>query len=187
MAGKALIFCAPSGAGKTTIVKHLLSYRNDLKFSISATTRSPRPYEIDGVDYYFLSKENFIEKVESGEILEWQEGYKGSFYGTLKSEVERIWREGNHVIFDVEVLGGKNLKREFGDRAMSVFIKVNDIDVLIERLEKRNTESSESLQKRVDRAVMEMKEEVNFDEVMINHDLNEALRSAEELTDNFLK
>ena len=186
MSGKAIIFSAPSGAGKTTIVKHLVSKIPTLSFSISATTRSPRDYEKDGIDYYFLSKESFQDKIASGEILEWQEVYPGAFYGTLKSEVERIWTEGKHVIFDVEVIGGKILKERFGANALSIFVKVDDIEILKERLKKRNTESEESLNDRVERAIMEMNEENNFDEVILNHDLEEALRKAEDLVTKFI-
>lgn len=187
MKGKAIIFSAPSGAGKTTIVKHLLEKFPTLKFSISATTRSRRANEIDGRDYYFLSKDAFRDRIESGDVLEWQEVYTGSFYGTLKSEVERVWAAGNQVIFDVEVVGGMNLKKIFGDKALAVFVKVEDITILKERLKTRKTESETSLNERIERAKMEMAEEHKFDVTVINHDLESALRSAEGLVQNFLE
>jgi len=187
MSGKAIIFSAPSGAGKTTIVKHLVSRIPSLKFSISATTRSPRDHERDGVDYYFISGDEFRESVEKNEVLEWEEVYKDTFYGSLKSEVDRIWSEGNDVIFDVDVKGGINLKKKLGTKALSIFVKVEQIDILKERLEKRNTESEKSLNERVEKAMEEMKEEENFDEVIVNHDLNVALHHAEEVVSGFLK
>ncbi|MEQ9405224.1 MAG: guanylate kinase [Cyclobacteriaceae bacterium] len=187
MNGKAVIFCAPSGAGKTTIVRYLLRKIRKLEFSISATTRSPRSNEKDGSDYYFLSSVDFHKKIDSGEILEWQEVYKDTYYGTLRSEVSRIWENGNHVIFDVDVKGGINLKKQFGDQALSVFIKVENLDILKERLEGRNTESKETLNERVAKAIEEMREESNFDVVIVNHDLDVALEEAEEIVNNFLK
>lgn len=186
MSGKAIIFSAPSGAGKTTIVRHLITQIPNLKFSISATTRAPRSHEKHGVDYYFLSEEEFQEKVANGEVLEWQEVYPGTYYGTLKSEVDRIWKEGKNVVFDVEVIGGKKLKQYFGKNACSIFVKVDDIEVLKDRLRRRKTESDGSLNERVKRAVMEMKEEQNFDEVILNHDLQFAFQKAEELVGKFL-
>lgn len=187
MQGKAIIVCAPSGAGKTTIVRHLVENIPELKFSISATTRNPRPNELDGKDYYFLTRKEFESKVENGDILEWQEVYENAFYGTLKSEVERIWEAGQHIIFDVEVLGGMNLKKTMGENALSIFIKVDDINILRKRLESRKTESSDSLDRRVQRAVMEMNEENKFDKVIVNHDLETALAEAREIVGNFIK
>jgi len=186
MKGKAIIFSAPSGAGKTTLVKHLLQKIPSLKFSISATTRSKRFNETEGVDYYFLSKETFQDKIDKGEILEWEEVYPGSFYGTLKEEVERIWASGNHVIFDVEVIGGMNLKNIFGNNALAVFVKVEDISILKNRLKRRETESQASLDDRIERAKMEMNEEGKFDVVIVNHNLESARKQAENLVKNFL-
>ncbi|MEM6830580.1 MAG: guanylate kinase [Bacteroidota bacterium] len=186
MSGKAIIFSAPSGAGKTTIVKHLVAKIPSLRFSISATTREARSNEADGVDYYFLTPEEFKKRVAQNMVLEWEEVYQGTFYGSLRSEVDRIWSEGNHVIFDVDVKGGMNLKEKLGDQALAIFVKVENVEVLSERLRKRNTESEESLLKRVDKAVLEMKEERHFEEVLLNHDLDTVLKKAEHLVTDFL-
>lgn len=186
MEGKAIIFSAPSGAGKTTIVHSLLDRIPSLRFSISATTRSKRPTEINGRDYYFLSVEDFHSKQDSGELLEWEEVYNGTFYGTLKSEVERIWEDGNHVIFDVDVKGGKKLKKIFGEKALSIFVKVKNDAVLRERLQMRNTEDDETLNMRVSKAAEEMKEEIHFDKVVLNENLDVAINEAESLVKNFI-
>lgn len=187
MDGKAIIFSAPSGAGKTTIVHSLLDRIPSLRFSISATTREKRQTEIDGRDYYFLTVDAFKSRQRSGELLEWEEVYTDTFYGTLKSEVERIWSEGNHVIFDVDVKGGKKLKEIFGDQALSIFVKVKGEDVLRERLQSRNTESEETLNQRVSKAAEEMKEEVHFDQVVLNENLDTAIDEAEALVKSFIK
>lgn len=186
MEGKAIIFSAPSGAGKTTIVHSLLDRIPSLRFSISATTRSKRPTEIDGRDYYFLTLEDFKSKKESGELLEWEEVYKDTFYGTLKTEVERIWSEGNHVIFDVDVKGGKRLKEIFGANAVSIFVKVKGEDVLRERLMMRNTESEDVLNERVSKAAKEMKEQIHFDQVVLNENLDDAIGEAESIVKSFI-
>src|SRR5436190_21855454 len=175
MAGKALIFSAPSGSGKTTIVQHLLSQNSDLGFSISASTRDRRGRtETDGVDYHFLSPEEFKAKIDNDEFVEWEEVYAGNFYGTLKSEIERIWSEGKNVIFDVDVKGGIALKKYFGDKALSVFVKVPSLEALKQRLNERGTESEESLSRRVFKAKFEMTFQDKFDVVLLNDDLNRA-------------
>lgn len=188
MAGKALIFSAPSGSGKTTIVKHLLKTNPDLGFSISASTRDKRGRtEENGKDYYFLTPEEFKSKIDNDEFIEWEEVYAGNFYGTLKSEIERIWKSGKDVIFDVDVKGGLNLKRYFGDKALSVFVKVPSIEVLEARLNDRGTESAESLSRRLFKAKFEMSFQDKFDTVLINEELEKSLREAQTLYDNFKK
>lgn len=186
MNGKAIIFSAPSGAGKTTIVHSLLDRIPSLRFSISATTRLKRPTEIDGRDYYFLSQSDFRDKQKSNDLLEWEEVYKGTYYGTLKSEIERIWADGNHVIFDVDVKGGKHLKNILGKKAISIFVKVKGEEVLRERLQLRNTESEEVLNMRINKAAEEMKEEVHFDQTVLNENLDEAIETAESIVKTFI-
>lgn len=186
MEGKAIIFCAPSGAGKTTIVKHLIEKVSNLEFSISATTRSPRDYEKNGSDYFFYSISEFLKKISNGEMLEWEEVYEDAFYGTLKSEVERIWSKGNCVIFDVDVKGGVRLKRKLGDQALAIFIKVGDLSILKNRLKGRNTESEYSLNQRIEKATLEMKDEDKFDQVIVNDNLEEALENSHKVVRNFL-
>lgn len=186
MAGKALIFSAPSGSGKTTIVKHLLENNPDLGFSISASTRDKRGRtEKNGKDYYFLSPEEFKDKIDSNEFIEWEEVYEGNFYGTLKSEIERIWQEGRNVIFDVDVKGGLNLKKYFGDKALAVFVKVPSVEVLKERLRDRGTESEQSLSRRLFKANFEMSFKDEFDVVLINEKLDKSLAEAQSLYNDF--
>lgn len=185
--GKAVIFCAPSGAGKTTIVRHLISSIPSLRFSISATTRQPRASEVHGKDYFFLSEAAFRAKLANNELYEWQEVYQGMFYGTLKSEVERIWADGHHVIFDVDVIGGINLKRALGEKALAVFVSVDGIGVLRERLQKRGTETPASLEKRLGKAAEEMSKADAFDYVLINRNLETALHEAEQVVTDFLR
>jgi guanylate kinase len=186
--GKALIFSAPSGSGKTTIVKHLLSINPKLGFSISACTRDKRGRnEQNGKDYYFLTPEEFKDKIDKQEFIEWEEVYAGNFYGTLKSEIERIWAQGKHVIFDVDVKGGLNLKKYFGDRALAVFVKVPSIEVLEERLRDRNTDSEDSISRRLFKAKFELKFEDKFDVTLVNEDLDTSLRKAERLMTDFLE
>jgi guanylate kinase len=186
MAGKALIFSAPSGSGKTTIVKHLLKTNPDLGFSISASTRDRRGRtEQHGKDYYFLTPEEFKHKIDEGAFIEWEEVYEGNFYGTLKSEIERIWSEGKNVIFDVDVKGGLALKKYFGDKALAVFVKVNSIEVLTERLKDRGTESEQSLSRRLFKANFEMSFQDQFDTVLINDTLETSLAEAQKLYDDF--
>lgn len=186
MAGKAIIFSAPSGSGKTTIVKHLLQQNPDLGFSISASTRDKRGRtEQNGKDYYFLPPKEFRRKIENNEFVEWEEVYEGNFYGTLKSEIDRIWNEGKNVIFDVDVKGGLNLKKYFGDKALAIFVKVPSIDVLKERLNDRGTETEESLSRRLFKAEFEMGFHDKFDVVLVNENLHKSLVEAQQLYDNF--
>lgn len=185
-AGKVIIFCAPSGSGKTTIVKHLLQVNSKLMFSVSACTRSKRAGEEDGKDYYFLSKESFQQKIENDDFLEFEEVYGGNFYGTLKSEIDRIWSLGKVVLFDVDVVGGLHLKKYFGDNALAVFVKPPSIQVLEERLRFRSTETEETLRIRVNKAVSELGYEDKFEEVLLNNDLKLALAQAELLVNNFI-
>ena len=188
MAGKAIIFSAPSGSGKTTIVKHLLSTNSDLGFSISASTRDKRGRtETHGKDYYFLSPEEFKSKIDGDEFIEWEEVYEGNFYGTLKSEIDRIWNEGKNVIFDVDVKGGLNLKKYFGKKALAVFVKVPSIDVLKGRLKDRGTESEESLSRRLFKAKFEMGFQDQFDAVLVNQNLDKSLTEAQRLYNDFKK
>jgi guanylate kinase len=186
MSGKAIIFSAPSGSGKTTIVKHLLKTNPDLGFSISASTRDKRGRtEQHGKDYYFLSPMDFKKKIDNDEFIEWEEVYEGNFYGTLKSEIERIWREGKNVIFDVDVKGGIALKKYFGDKALAVFVKVPSMEVLKARLHDRGTETPESLSRRLFKAEFEMTFQDKFDVVLVNEDLNKSLTEAQRLYDQF--
>ncbi len=187
MPGKALIFSAPSGSGKTTIVKHLLANNPTLGFSISASTRDRRGRtEQDGKDYHFLTPEQFKEKIDNNEFIEWEEVYAGNFYGTLKSEIERIWKSGKDVIFDVDVKGGINLKKYFGDKALAIFVKVPSYDVLKERLRNRGTESEESLSQRLFKAKFEMAFADKFDVVLLNEDLAKSTQEAQRLYDKFI-
>jgi guanylate kinase len=183
---KVIIFCAPSGSGKTTIVKHLLQQNKQLMFSVSACTRNRREGEVDGKDYYFLSKENFAEKVKNNEFLEYEEVYGGNFYGTLKAEIERIWALGKVVLFDVDVVGGLNIKNYYGDNALAVFVKPPDVETLEKRLRHRSTETEETLKMRIEKAVHELEFQTKFEEVLLNDDLSIALNMAESLVNKFL-
>ncbi len=183
---KAFIFCAPSGSGKTTIVKHLLQHNDKLAFSVSACTRAQRANEVEGRDYYFLSQEDFKNKIANGEFLEYEEVYGGNFYGTLKSEIERIWSQGKAVVFDVDVEGGLNIKKYFGEKALAVFVKPPDVPTLEKRLRERSTETEETLKMRIDKAVQELSYENEFETVLLNDDLEKALAQAEILVNNFL-
>jgi len=186
MGGKALIFCAPSGSGKTTIVKHLLETNTDLGFSISASTRDRRGRtEQNGKDYYFLTPDEFKHKIDEGAFIEWEEVYEGNFYGTLKTEIERIWQAGKNVIFDVDVKGGLALKKYFGDKALAIFVKVTSIEVLTERLKDRGTESEQSLSRRLFKANFEMSFQDQFDMILVNDNLQTSLAEAQKLYDNF--
>ncbi len=185
-AGKCVILSAPSGAGKTTIVRYLLGEFSDLAFSISATSRPPRAGEKDGDHYHFLSVEAFRQKIDSGAFLEWEEVYPDRYYGTLKSEMNRIWDENKHVIFDVDVVGGSNLKEYFGDKALAIFVKPPSLEILEERLRKRSTESEENLRQRLSKAAYEMKYLSRFDEVLINDDLDTTCENARKIVSQFL-
>ncbi|PLX10452.1 MAG: guanylate kinase [Marinilabiliales bacterium] len=184
--GKLLIFSAPSGAGKTTLVKYLMSEISSLEFSISACSRNPRKGETNGVDYYFLSVEEFQSKINNNEFVEWEEVYAGMYYGTLMSEVERIRNKGNHVVFDLDVKGGVNIKKIFGDEALAVFVKPPSIEVLKQRLYDRGTETEESIKIRIERAEFELGFEKNFDITIVNDNLKLAKEQALETINNFL-
>jgi len=183
---KAVIFSAPSGAGKTTIVHRLIDAGLPLGFSISATSRKPREGEKNGVDYFFFSVEEFKKKVSDEDFLEWEEVYDGLFYGTLKSEVERVWNNGNAIIFDVDVKGGVHLKKIFGTNALSVFIQPPTFEILEERLRCRHTESEEAIQKRLNRARYELSFAPQFDRVIINDQLDTAVCEAAAKVSDFL-
>jgi guanylate kinase len=184
--GKLLIFSAPSGSGKTTIVRRLLEEDFHLEFSVSASSRPKRGTEMDGVDYYFISVEEFKQKIANDEFLEWQEVYKDNFYGTLKSEVERIWAKGNHVIFDVDVLGGLNIKKAYLEKSLAIFVMPPSIAHLEERLKLRQTETSESLQKRLEKANYEITFADKFDKIIVNDDLETAVDEAKQMVRTFL-
>ena len=185
--GKLIIFSAPSGSGKTTIVKRLLSTFPQFEFSISATSRQPRGEERNGVDYFFLSAEEFRQKVAENAFVDWEEVYNGTCYGTLRSEMERIWAKGNVIIFDVDVMGGINLKRIFGERACSIFIKAPSVEALRERLIGRGTDSAETIEKRVAKAEFELSKASEFDFVVVNDILDNAVAETEQIITDFLK
>lgn len=180
------IFTAPSGAGKTTIVRHLLKLYDFLDFSVSATTRAMRDHEVDGKDYYFLTPEEFRQKVTDGEFIEWEEVYDDQYYGTLRSEVDRVWAEGHHIVFDIEVKGATNIKKIYGDQCQAIFIKPPSIEILIERLTNRKTESESSLRKRIARVKREMTYQDTFDKVLVNDLLQVALKEAEFIVETFI-
>ncbi|MGQ9620181.1 MAG: guanylate kinase [Bacteroidales bacterium] len=184
--GKVIIVSAPSGAGKSTIIKHLLDSGINLEFSVSATTRLPRGGEKNGVEYYFLSVDEFKEKIKNGEFIEWEEVYKNQFYGTLKSELERIWIKNKHILFDVDVKGGISLKKIFGKNALSVFIMPPSIEELEKRLIKRGSDTPEKIKMRVQKAGIEMKSAGSFDCIVVNDDLDKAKNEAYFLVNNFL-
>ena len=186
VSGKLIIFSAPSGSGKTTIVKELLKMFPQFEFSISATSRQPRGTEQNGVDYFFLSQEEFRQKVAADEFVEWEEVYNGTCYGTLKSEMQRIWQKGNVIIFDVDVMGGINLKRIFGAKACSIFIMPPSIEELQKRLEGRGTDSAEVIAKRVAKAEFEISKAPEFDYKVVNDDLATAVADTRTIIDAFL-
>ena len=184
--GKVVIFTAPSGAGKTTIVQHLLKHDDDLGFSISATTRPKRHHEKEGIDYYFMDVSQFKEQIAAGNFLEWEEVYPGKYYGTLLSEVERIWGEGKDIVFDVDVKGATSIKNYFGENAMAVFIKPPSVQVLIDTLVNRGTETKKALEQRIERVKNEMTFEHRFDKILVNDILEVALKEAELMVKDFL-
>ena len=183
---KLLLFDAPSGAGKTTIVRYLLGKFPNLSFSVSATTRNRRAYEQDGVDYYFISQEEFRRRMENKAFAEWEEVYAGQFYGTLHSEIQRLWAMGKDIIFDIDVYGAVRLKKKYPEQALTVFVKPPSRDALIERLRLRGTESEETFAKRIIKADEELAFENKFDMVLVNDVLEDALRRAENIAENFL-
>ena len=184
--GKCIIVSAPSGAGKTTIVKALLASFSQLSFSISACSRAPRPNELDGKDYHFLSLEKFQQTIQEDGFVEWEEVYTNAYYGTLKSEIERIWSQGQIVIFDVDVVGGLNLKKFFGTNALSVFIQPPNEKALEERLRYRNTEAEEKIQQRLQKSKVELGRAGEFDVVLVNDVLPTTIEQAEKIITNFI-
>lgn len=186
MAGKLIIFSAPSGSGKSTIINHLLRQDLNLHFSISATSRAPRGTEQDGVEYYFLSPEEFRRRIAADEFLEYEEVYEDKYYGTLKSEVERILEEGKNVIFDVDVVGGCNIKKYYGDRALSVFIQPPGIAELRKRLEGRGTDAPEVIERRIEKAEYELGFACRFDVIIVNDDLEKAQAEALKVIQDFI-
>ena len=187
MSNKVVIFSAPSGAGKSTVVNHLLGLHPELEFSISATSRAPRGQEQHGVEYYFFTSDEFRKMISEDKFVEYEEVYAGSFYGTLKSEVERIWAKGHTIIFDIDVQGGVNLKRIFGEQALSVFIQAPSVEILRERLVGRGTDTEEAIERRVAKAASEMEFAAGkFDYTLIYDDLQTALAEAERVVGGFL-
>lgn len=184
--GKLIIFSAPSGAGKTTIVQYLLMEFPQLGFSVSACNREKRNGEIDGVHYYFLSTEEFRKRVANNEFAEWEEVYKDHFYGTLKSEIERVWKQGKHVIFDIDVVGGMNLKKQFGDKALAVFVMPPSIEDLELRLKTRETETAESIARRIAKAESELQTAGLFDKSILNENLETAFAEAKKVVGEFI-
>ncbi len=184
--GKIIIFSAPSGSGKSTLIGHLLERFPQLEFSISATSRAPRGSEVNGKEYYFLSNEEFKNKVAAGEFVEWEEVYAGTCYGTLRSELKRIWDKGHVIVFDVDVKGGVNLKKIFGDDALSIFIMPPSVEELRRRLEKRGTDTPETIAKRVAKAEEEITYAPLFDKIVVNDSLETAIADATRITESFI-
>ena len=184
--GKAIIISAPSGAGKTTLVNKLLEAKLPLLFSISACSRNPRDGEENNKDYYFLSIEEFQQKINTQEFIEWEEVYKGNFYGTLKKEIERIWKKKKHVVFDVDVIGGVSLKEYFNEDALCIFIKPPNLEVLAQRLKKRNSDDKESIKKRIEKSFEEMKSMDKFDKIIVNDKLSTSSKDIIEIVEKFL-
>ncbi|MCF0049754.1 guanylate kinase [Dyadobacter sp. LJ53] len=188
MKGKLIIFSAPSGSGKTTIVRHLLNkYPKLLAFSVSASTRERRDHEVDGKDYYFIPKKEFRDRIAKNEFAEWEEVYAGNYYGTFKTEIERLWNEGKQVLFDVDVKGGLKLKEIYRESALAVFVKVSSEAEIIRRLSERGTETEKSLETRLGKVRYELSFEDKFDVVLVNDDLDETLKKAEALVLDFIQ
>jgi len=185
--GKMFVFTAPSGAGKTTVVRHLLNKFDFLGFSISATTREKRKNETEGKDYYYLSVDEFKKRRRSRKFAEWEEVYEDQFYGTLKSEVDRLWSEQKHIVFDIDVKGARSIKKKYGDQCLAIFICPPSIEVLIQRLKDRKTESEKSLKKRIARVKREMKFQNKFDKILINDLLEVTLEEAEIIVEDFIQ
>lgn len=189
--GKAILFSAPSGCGKTTIIHELMQGGlgepyNRFEFSVSATSRAPRGQEVNGQDYYFLSHDEFMRRVQNNEFLEWEEVYAGTCYGTLKSEIDRIWGKGNIIVFDVDVNGGRNIKRFFGSDALSIFVMPPSIEVLEQRLRSRGTDSEEAITKRLGRSAEELKQAPLFDITIVNDELQRAVADTRKAIEDFL-
>ena len=187
MSNKVIIFSAPSGSGKSTIVSHILKLHPEMEFSVSATSRAPRGQERNGIEYHFFTADEFRKMIAEDKFVEYEEVYAGSFYGTLKSEVQRIWDKGHVIIFDVDVKGGVNLKKYFGDKALSVFIQAPSVEELRKRLVARGTDSAEAIAKRVAKASEEMTYADKFDYILVNDDLQKAYAEAEKVIDDFLQ
>lgn len=186
ISGKLVIFSAPSGSGKSTLVRYLMETVEGFGFSISATSRAPRGTEQHGVDYFFLTAEEFRQKVDAGDFLEWEEVYENTYYGSLQSEVEKRWSQGQAVAFDIDVVGGLNLKKHFGDRALALFIQAPSIEELEHRLSARGTDSPEKIAQRIEKAAWEMEQCDGFDHIIINDDLDRAKAEAKVLLEAFL-
>lgn len=186
MEGKLIVFSAPSGSGKTTIVRHLLGLDLGLDFSISATSREPRGKEVDGKDYYFISAEQFQQHISNDDFIEYEEVYTNNYYGTLKSEVERIWKQGKHVVFDIDVIGGLNIKKKFPEQTLAIFVQPPSIEEMERRLRDRKTDSEEKIQERVAKASKEMKYAKDFDLILVNDNLENAKKDAEDLVKKFI-
>ena len=186
MQGKLIILSAPSGSGKTSMVKHLLAQSLPLAFSISATSRAKRNGERENIDYYFITPEEFKKKIKEGAFVEWEEVYQGCFYGTLKSEIERIWAEGKTAVLDMDVIGGLNVKQIYGNQALSIFLKAPNMETLKERLKGRGTENEDSLQKRIDKANFELSFADKFDVIVVNDCFDNACREVLDIATKFV-
>lgn len=186
MEGKLIIISAPSGSGKTTIVKHILGLGLNLRFSVSACSRKPRVNETNGKDYYFLTTADFRNRIDCGDFIEWEEVYEGCFYGTLKSEVERIWQTGNHVVFDVDVKGGLNIKKQYPDKSLALFIRPPSVAELEKRLRNRSTDTDDVIKTRIAKAEYELSFAGDFDKIVVNDQLHDALKETESIIREFI-